>query len=349
VLESPQILAIWEEGEEPFVNLTLWREGSFQEMRRAAGTFGDLVSPALADATFLTGDASSEFVLLPEGPRRIKEPIINPDLLTEFSIHGVASAPFTGTICKGRVFIFNRSNWSDDHLLLIEIIASRTGIELDRRIAQRQDEEAAASRERMRLTRDLHDGVLQSLTAAALQLNLAEEGTTRHGRPRLDLVRRLLAKEQRRIREFVDVIFPKPGGQKYTTLDRDLRRQLDETAQFWNCRASLSVTPPDAKVPEALAAQLSLMLCEAVANAVRHGEASNIDVVMEKAEGYLVINVRDDGKGFSGQPTQDPDQKPVMAGIGVASLRERVGALGGSLTVSSCSTGAELTIRFPVP
>ena len=349
VLEAPQILAIWEEAEEPFVNLTSWQDGTFQETRRVAGTFGDLVSPALADATFLTGDAGSEFVLLPTGPRRIKEPIIDPDLRTEFSIRGVATAPFVATICTGRVFIFNRSNWSDDHLLLTEIIASRTGIELDRRIAQRQNEEAVASRERVRLTRDLHDGVLQSLTAAGLQLNLAEEGANRHGRSRLDLVRRLLAKEQRRIREFVDEIFPKPGAEKSTILGHDLRRQLEETAQFWNCRASLLVAPPDAKVPEALAAQLSLMLCEAVANAVRHGEASNIDVVMEKAEGDLVINVRDDGKGFSHQSTQEPHQEPVMAGIGIASLRERVDALGGSLTVSNCPTGAELAIRFPVP
>ena len=174
VLEAPRILAIWEEAEEPYVNLIYWREGTFQETRRAAGTFGDLVNPALAGIAFLTGDADSEFALIPKGPMRIKGPVIDPDLRTEFSIRGVATAPFDGTICKGRVFIFDRSNWSENDLLLTEIIASRTGIELDRQVAQKQNEEAAASRERMRLTRDLHDGVLQSLTAAALQLNLAD-------------------------------------------------------------------------------------------------------------------------------------------------------------------------------
>ncbi len=349
VLEVPRILAIWEEAEEPYVNLTSWREGTYQETRRAPGTFGDLVNPALAGLAFLTGDASSEFVLLPKGPMRIKEPIIDPDLQTEFSIRGVATAPFVGTICTGRVFIFDRSNWSDDDLLLSEIIASRTGIELDRQVAQRRNEEAIASRERMRLTRDLHDGVLQSLTAAALQLNLADEALDQDRRSRLDLVKRLLAKEQRRIREFVNEIFPKPGAQKYTILGRDLQRQLEDTAQYWNCTISFSIAPPDAKVPEALARQLSLMLAEAVANAVRHGGASNIDVVMEKAEGSLVINVRDNGKGFDGQPTQDAHQELVMANIGAASLHERVCTLGGSLTVSSSPTGAELAIRFPVP
>jgi hypothetical protein len=118
VLEAPRILAIWEEAEEPYVNLTFWREGTYQEARRAAGTFGSLVNPALVDVSFLTGDASSEFVLLPKGSMRIKGPVIDSELQTEFSIRGVATAPFAGTICRGRVFIFDRSNWNDDDLLL---------------------------------------------------------------------------------------------------------------------------------------------------------------------------------------------------------------------------------------
>ena len=349
VLEAPRILAVWEEAEEPYVNLIYWREGTFQETRRAAGTFGDLVNPALGGFAFLTGDVDSEFALIPKGPIRIKGPVIDPDLRTEFSIRGVATAPFDGTVCKGRVFIFDCDSWSENDLLLTEFIASRTGTELDRQVAQRQNEEAIASRERMRLTRDLHDGVLQSLTAASLQLNLADKALDQDRSSRLDLVKQLVAKEHRRIREFVDEAFPKSGAKKDVILGRDLQRQLEETARYWNCTASLSVAPPDAKVPEALAVQLSLMLAEAVANAVRHGGASKVDVVMEMAEGQLVTNVRDNGKGFDVQPTQDPDQKLVMAGIGAASLHERVCTLGGSLTVSSSPKGAELAIRFPVP
>src|SRR5258707_1373257 len=120
-------------------------------------------------------------------------------------------------------------------------------------------EEAAASRERARLTHDLHDGVLQSLTAAALQLSLADGALDKDRRSRLDLVKQLLATEQRRIREFVDEAFPKSGANKHALLSRDVQRQLEETARYWNCTASISVVPHDAEVPEALAAQLSLM------------------------------------------------------------------------------------------
>src|SRR5215831_44792 len=252
VLEAPRILTIWEEAEEPYVNLIYWSEGAVQETRRAVGTFGDLVNPALAGTAFLTGDVDSEFALMPKGPTRIKGNIIDPDLRREFSIRGVATASFDGAACKGRVFIFDRDSWSENDLLLTEIIASRAGVELDRQIAQRQNEEAAASRERARLTRDLHDGVLQSLTAAALQLSLADRALDEDRKSRLDLVKRLLAIEQRRVREFVDGEFPKADVKKRALLV-DLQRQLEETARFWNCTASLSVAPHDAEVPEALA------------------------------------------------------------------------------------------------
>src|SRR5262245_54141241 len=79
VLEAPRILAIWEEAEEPYVNVIYWREGAFQETRRAAGTFGDLVHPSLAGVGFLTGDVDSEFVLVPKGPMRIRGPVIDPE------------------------------------------------------------------------------------------------------------------------------------------------------------------------------------------------------------------------------------------------------------------------------
>ena len=79
------------------------------------------------------------------------------------------------------------------------------------------------------------------------------------------------------------------------------------------------------------------MLSEAIANAVRHGGASNVDIVIKKAEGFFAVNVRDNGTGFDGP-----------ASTGTTSLHDRVCELGGSLTVSSSSSGAELAIRFPV-
>ena len=69
------------------------------------------------------------------------------------------------------MFILDRSHWGDDDLTLAEIVASRLHLELEYYALSVELKETAASRERIRLARDLHDGVLQTLTGAALQLS----------------------------------------------------------------------------------------------------------------------------------------------------------------------------------
>jgi signal transduction histidine kinase len=259
------VLVVWEEAEEPYVFMSSWRGGSYHERREGGGTFGSLVAPELSSAAFFTGNASSEVVMLSKGPVRAKAPVIDGDLIKEFFIHGASTAPFTGAVCAGRVFICDCDCWSDDHLMLSEIIALRVASALDRATYQRRTEEAVASRERIRLTRDLHDGILQTLTAASLQLNLAENSPERDRRSRLNLIKRLLAKEQCRIREFVEETRPKAAFARQSMLQGDLEQLLDESAAQWNCKTFLSVEPPDAKVAKPLFGQLSFMLAEAVA------------------------------------------------------------------------------------
>jgi signal transduction histidine kinase len=334
VLEAPRVLVVWEEVEEPYVYWAYWREGDYQEDHERVGTFGTLADPALCKTPFLMDDAHSDTLILSKGPQQIKC-AINEDLITKFSMRGVATGAFAGATCKGRLFILDRNSWNDEHLLLTQIMAYRTGIRLDLLTFQRQNEIASAMKERMRLTRDLHDGILQSLTAAALQLSLTEKTSDL---ARLEIIKELLGKEQRRIREFVDVTIHKPVSGKHVV--RDLQQVVQDSGRSWNCNTTFSITPDDAHVPQAMADQLSLMLAEAIANAARHGEASNVDVVLTRANGYVDITIRDNGKGFASVPVSYQHEKP-------ASIYQRVRALGGSVNVQSSSTGAELAIRVP--
>jgi signal transduction histidine kinase len=189
----------------------------------------------------------------------------------------------------------------------------------------------------MRLTRDLYDGILQTLTAAALQLNLVEQTSDLS---RLNIIKQLLTQEQRRLRKFVDKTCPKTVSGTDVVLRPDLRQVIEQTGMNWNCVTSFSIMPADAKVSQFLAGQLSLVLTEAIANAARHGEASTVDVALTKTNGYLDLNIRDNGKGFAEAPISAEHAKPT-------SICERVRALGGSIDVMSSSTGAELAIRVP--
>src|SRR5262249_31555755 len=172
-LEVPRVFVLWEESEEPFVNVAAWQNGEYKHSREMSGAFGRFVrSGQHVDTAFWTDDARSRFAATTSGPVQLQAPIIDEALINAFTIRSVASAAFTGASCRGRVFVLDRDSWNDYQLQLIEIVASRLANALDREIMQTQAKEAVAERERARLTRDLHDGLLQSLTAAGLQIKL---------------------------------------------------------------------------------------------------------------------------------------------------------------------------------
>jgi signal transduction histidine kinase len=337
VLEAPRILVVWEERGEPYIHWAYWREGHYHQSHESAGTFGNLVDQSFGSSAFLMADVHTKTVLFSNGQKQKTVSAIHNDLVARFSMHGVATAAFAAATCTGRLFVLDRSNWTAEHLPLTQIMAYRTGIRLDSLTIQRQNQAAAAIKERMRLTRDLHDGILQSLTAAALQLSLVDK---KSDLSRIAVVTQLLAKEQRRIREFVDVAHPKSKSPSVIMAGDDLQQVVQETGQYWNCTTSFSLAPDNATMSQSLGDQVSFMLAEAVANAARHGGASKVEVAMEKANGHLAINIRDNGSGFACLNKHQHEEP--------ASIRERVRALGGSLNVANFPNGAELAIRVPV-
>jgi len=350
-LEVPRVLVVWEEVDEPFVNVAVWKHNVYEHTREIPGELDDFLrSKHYSDSLFVTTNVRSGFVDMQGGAARLKTPIINEELIRRFQIRSVGTAPFVGTLCRGRVFILDRGSWGDFLLLLIKFVASRIGMELDRQILQRQTEEAAAARERIRLTRDLHDGILQSLTAARFQLKLLTDGQRdEDAQSRLDTIKQLLNNEQIRIRDFVRQTLPKSDAGTELVLSRDLQRVVSELGELWECTTSLSVDPQDASVPAKLGAHLSLMLAEAVSNAVRHGGASTVRVGIRKTNEHLAIQIQDDGHGIAGSACKYDGKEHADAALGPVSLRGRVAELGGSLEVHSSPLGTELQIRMPFP
>ena len=347
-LETPRVLVLWEEAEEPFVNVVIWQNDKYQHTREMSGAFGNFVrSKQYVGSAFWTDDANSRFVVMPNGPVFLKAPIIDEALIETFAIRSVASAAFVGASCRGRMFVLDRDSWSDFQLQLIEITASRMGNALDRQIMQAQAKQAVAERERARLTRDLHDGLLQSLTAVGLQIKLITESASDEIRTRLDVVRQLLLGEQRRIRDFVRRMPPHAEPEADVPMDRSLQEVLAEITKHWDCSAKLIVDPPEAMVSSTLCAHLSLMLAEAVANAVRHGHASIIRVSIMKTDQEVTVHVRDDGRGFDGATFIRDDKELAEAGVGPFSLRARVHELGGRLAVKSSPAGVDLEFSYP--
>ena len=98
--------------------------------------------------------------------------------------------------------------------------------------------------------------------------------------------------------------------------------------------------PPDADLA------LFRALQEALSNVVRHSAAHAVDVRLRVESERVTLNVRDDGRGFP--RTRDGRVRETEGRMGLTGMRERMLAVGGSVSLRNSETGAEVTMQVPV-
>jgi len=214
--------------------------------------------------------------------------------------------------------------------------------------------DAVASEERIRLARDLHDGVLQALTGIGLRLAAVRtllEKDPRAAREALEPVQRLLTLEQRDLRFFIQELKPRPRPSGEVSLAFRVTELVHRIELEWGLRAELRTEGLEEPIPESLARQVYHVVREALVNAARHGEASAVRLEIrrqseERAEDRLVITVADNGRGFPFQGRLSHAE--LAAGrLGPRNLFERVSSLQGTLELESSAAGARLEIALP--
>lgn len=211
----------------------------------------------------------------------------------------------------------------------------------------------AASEERNRMARDLHDGVLQSLTGIGLRLEAVRRQLDHDppaARELLGELQRLIALEQRDLRFYLQDIKPPAltaAGESPGLAARmaDLVRRLELE---WGLAVELRAEGLEEGLPDALAHHVYHIVREALVNAARHGEATSVAVEISRRDGAaLEIRVADDGRGF---PIHGAFTQEELAArfLEPKSLGERVRSLGGRFTVDSRASGARLDISLPL-
>ena len=345
VLQVPRVLLLWERSDEPFLDIALLANGRCHLDQKPVEAFGDWTAPDLTAIAFASTNVSSKQCITTGGPKTSNTPLISHSLESEFQLQSIATAPFTSAICTGRIFMLDRSDWGEEDLILSEIVASRIVIELEHYALRLRLADTATATERIRLARDLHDGVLQSLTAAGLQLKAVTFNLDAGSKSVIDDVRQLLLDEQQRIRVFVEE--RKQSGQQQLTLRPKMQELINKHGRHWSCDIALSVTPEDAEIRSELARQLDFIVAEAIANAVRHGQASHVDVTVKAASDRVLLWIRDNGNGLRNTAGAYDMTELAARNIGPVSLRNRIAELKGSLTLSSSPNGVELRIDLP--
>lgn len=213
--------------------------------------------------------------------------------------------------------------------------------------------DAVATEERIRLARDLHDGVLQSLTGIGLRLAAVRsllDKDPRAAREALEAVQRLLTAEQRDFRFFIQELKPQPRREGEVSLAFQVTELVHRIELEWGLRAELRAGGLEEPIPESLAREVYNVIREALVNAARHGEASAVRLEVRKeggdGEDRLCITVADNGRGF---PFQGRLTHAELAErrLGPRNLFERVSSLQGTLNLESGAAGARLEIALP--
>jgi signal transduction histidine kinase len=191
----------------------------------------------------------------------------------------------------------------------------------------------AADAERRRIARDLHDGAQQRAVVVGLEVqrlarHAEEPELVRSGAARVaELCESLLDD----LRDLVQGIMPSK------LQDRGLPAAIAALADQLPVPVRIEVRGELDRMDAEVESTGYFVVAEALTNAVKHAEATRIDVVLMVRDGRLRVEVTDDGKGTDGS----------VPGFGLRSLRDRVETLEGTLTLRPANgRGTVLTAEF---
>jgi signal transduction histidine kinase len=188
---------------------------------------------------------------------------------------------------------------------------------------------AAQLSERRKIERNLHDGAQQRLLGIAMQLRAGAMSRDPEGmRSTIDAAVHQLQLAVRDLRDLANGLHP-------SVLDGGLAAALDELASRVPIPVHLEATPE--RFSTQVEAAAWFIVCEAVANAVKHADAHAVAISASSRDGRLHLAVEDDGHGGA-----DP------LGPGLRGIADRAEAAGGWLAVCNSPTGGTI-VRAELP
>lgn len=202
--------------------------------------------------------------------------------------------------------------------------------------------------ERERLAREIHDTVAQGLSSVLLLLRAAERALPEapdNAARYVDQARQAASDDLAEVRRFVAALAP--PTLEGTTLAGALERLCAITSTRHHIAARFHLAGEPVPLPTAHEVALLRIAQSALANSVRHGEAATAEVTLSYLGDHIAVDVVDDGRGFDADALPVPD--PEAGGFGLAAMRARVRALGGTFTVESApGRGSALAAHLPL-
>jgi len=321
--------------------LFLYQDGTRTWTCRAGRGLGEnLSSPQYALALELVQQAHAQ-----------ASPVIIPDLGGEGE-HRLLSAAAAPLLSEGETLgaIFlgakRRRALNERHAELLRTIAHQTALAIRNAQLYNRLGQMAILEERYRLSREIHDGLAQTLGYLGLQAERLEaliaSGRAQAALQEVSELRRTVRAAYVDVREAIDGLrlsVEQPGQ-----LAARLRSYVSEFSRQSGIAADFEAWPDDLSVDPSIGLQLLRIAQEALTNVRKHALATQVYVRLSRSDKELELSVTDNGLGFPPSPQPESHRS-----YGLVSMRERAQSLGGNLAVATRpGQGTRIIVTVPL-
>lgn len=228
------------------------------------------------------------------------------------------------------------------HQALLETLAGQAALLIQNRRLMVQVEYQAVVDERTRLAREIHDGLAQTLAflkiQAAQMQNYLARGENEKLTTMLQANYRTLSDAYVDARQAIDNLRRMPS----TRLRDWIAQVAADYEQATSQQVSISVSEFSNEYPSNIQAQLIRIVQEALSNVRKHAEAHNVNIVGCQDGDTVLIEVRDDGRGFT------PESVDGNSRYGLLGMRERAESIGADFQITSqVGAGTIVSLRLP--
>jgi signal transduction histidine kinase len=264
--------------------------------------------------------------------------LINPD-----GARGtVGTVGLNGTEASRRRFTRGELRW-------FEQIIRHVGPPLENVFLMRHLRARAVESERSRISRDLHDGILQTLLSLNIQLDVLRHKfpwTPEQAGKELETLQKTVQQESSELRRMVTDLRP------LRVESADMRELMLGFAERFRNEAAMAVDlfieDRNLRLPDRICRELFQIYRESLNNIKKHAKASHVVVKLGQDEAKVSLVVDDNGRGFSFSGRYSSEELDRLR-LGPISIKERTRGVGGTLTVeSNPGHGARLTVEIPL-
>jgi signal transduction histidine kinase len=264
--------------------------------------------------------------------------LINPDRASGT----VGTVGLNGTQPSRRRFTRGELRW-------FEQIIRHVGPPLENVFLMRHLRARAVESERSRISRDLHDGILQTLLSLNIQLDVLRHKfpwTPEQAGKELETLQKTVQQESSELRRMVTDLRP------LRVESADMRELMLGFAERFRNEAAMAVDlfieDRNLRLPDRICRELFQIYRESLNNIKKHAKASHVVVKLGQDEAKVSLVVDDNGRGFSFSGRYSSEELDRLR-LGPISIKERTRGVGGTLTVeSNPGHGARLTVEIPL-